>query len=46
MRTVKAAIVVLATVALAGCHVVGHAPPGQLKKVVAPPPGHAKKHKD
>jgi hypothetical protein len=25
---------------LAGCHVAGHAPPGQVKKVVNPPPGH------
>ncbi len=25
---------------LSACHVVGHAPPGQLKKVLNPPPGH------
>jgi hypothetical protein len=23
-----------------GCHAVGHAPPGQMKKIVNPPPGH------
>jgi hypothetical protein len=28
------------TAALAGCHVAGHLPPGQVKKVVNPPPGH------
>ena len=25
---------------LSACHVAGHAPPGQVKKVVNPPPGH------
>ncbi len=25
---------------LSACHVTGHVPPGQLKKVVNPPPGH------
>lgn len=23
-----------------GCHFAGHVPPGQVTKVVAPPPGH------
>jgi hypothetical protein len=25
---------------LSACHVAGHVPPGQVKKVVDPPPGH------
>lgn len=25
---------------LSGCHFAGHLPPGQVKKVVNPPPGH------
>ena len=25
---------------LSACHVHGHLPPGQMKHVVAPPPGH------
>jgi hypothetical protein len=25
---------------LAGCHVAGHLPPGQVKQVIDPPPGH------
>lgn len=25
---------------LSACHVAGHVPPGQVKKVVNPPPGH------
>jgi len=40
MRVLKAVIAGVAVVLLAGCHVVGHAPPGQVKKVVSPPPGH------
>lgn len=43
MPIAKAALAALAVLALAGCHVLGHAPPGQVKKVVAPPPGQAKK---
>jgi hypothetical protein len=25
---------------LSACHVAGHVPPGQVKKVLNPPPGH------
>lgn len=25
---------------LSACHIAGHVPPGQAKKVVNPPPGH------
>jgi hypothetical protein len=35
--------VILATVVvgiLGGCHVATHVPPGQVKKIVNPPPGH------
>lgn len=28
------------TLPLSACHVVGHMPPGQVKHVVNPPPGH------
>src|SRR3546814_10010343 len=31
----------LAVLALAACHTLGHVPPGQAKKVLAPPPGHS-----
>jgi hypothetical protein len=29
-----------AAVLLAGCHFAGHFPPGQVKQIVDPPPGH------
>ncbi len=42
LRRATARILVLLTLALplAACHVSGHLPPGQLKKVFVPPPGH------
>ena len=39
-RTVAALVAGLTVLAIAGCHTVGHVPPGQAKKVIAPPPGH------
>ena len=40
-RTVTAiALAGLMILGLSSCHVAGHAPPGQVKKVVNPPPGH------
>ncbi len=43
LRRATARILVLLVLALplAACHVSGHLPPGQLKKVFVPPPGHA-----
>ncbi len=38
-RALRIAAAALALTALAGCHVVGHAPPGQVKQVIDPPPG-------
>lgn len=32
----------LALIGLSGCHVAGHAPPGQVKKILDPPPGQVK----
>ncbi len=42
LRRTTARILVLLTLALplAACHVSGHLPPGQLKKVSVSPPGH------
>lgn len=34
------ALAALMMVAVSACHVAGHVPPGQVKKVVNPPPGH------
>ncbi len=39
--TVGFALTVL-SLTLPACHVVGHAPPGQVKHAVNPPPGKAK----
>lgn len=36
----RAVICLTAVAMLAGCHVAGHVPPGQVKKVITPPPGH------
>lgn len=36
----RATIVGAALMALSGCHMAGHLPPGQVKHVIAPPPGH------
>jgi hypothetical protein len=53
MRILAACLTGIALLGLAGCHTIGHAPPGQVKKVVSPPPGHggvppgqAKKHRE
>lgn len=33
-------VAILVSGSLSACHVAGHLPPGQVKKVVNPPPGH------
>ena len=39
-RPIAASLAILAVLlTVSGCHVAGHMPPGQVKKVVAPPPG-------
>ena len=44
MRPSRLAITVVilmtSSFALSACHVVGHAPPGQVKQILNPPPGH------
>lgn len=35
-----ACVAILMAGNLSACHVAGHVPPGQVKKVVNPPPGH------
>lgn len=30
----------VAAILLSACHIVGHVPPGQVKHIVNPPPGH------
>ncbi len=44
MRPSRLAIAVIilmtSSFALSACHVVGHAPPGQVKQILNPPPGH------
>jgi hypothetical protein len=39
-RSITIAAAVLVMFGLSACHYVGHAPPGQMTKVVNPPPGH------
>lgn len=40
-RLAVAALVLTASAfALSACHVAGHLPPGQVKHVLSPPPGH------
>lgn len=46
MRVLALVLAVLVGTGLSACHVVGHAPPGQIKKAIDPPPGQAKKDKD
>jgi hypothetical protein len=45
MMTIRRALILamsnlLMMSALSACHTVGYMPPGQVKKVVNPPPGH------
>ncbi|HET8727943.1 MAG TPA: hypothetical protein VFO41_10560 [Alphaproteobacteria bacterium] len=37
---VRLAVLLAAGAVLAACHVAGHLPPGQVKHVLNPPPGH------
>jgi hypothetical protein len=40
-RTVAVTVAFMAlSLPLSACHVHGHVPPGKVKHVVAPPPGH------
>lgn len=38
--TIVGAALMALSLPLSGCHMAGHLPPGQVKHVIAPPPGH------
>lgn len=40
-RILTTLVALVAVASLAACHTVNHVPPGQAKKVLAPPPGHS-----
>ena len=43
MNALRLALIAAFVLSVSGCHMANHVPPGQLKHVVSPPPGQAKK---
>ncbi|MEQ9334746.1 hypothetical protein [Thalassobaculum sp.] len=43
MNALRIALIAVFALSVSGCHMAHHVPPGQMKHVVSPPPGQAKK---